>query len=668
MEQLHLFDLTGTNEDGTSGNKIRIVNAQYISSELIRGKELFDGFDEMYAITYSSGIQFMSNLLDQFEYVEIIFGCEGLVDDGLAAVMAVQAKIIEKLTKNNNYKKICEKVDEGNLHLFVSRAIKSHEKVFCLKAKDGRVRVITGSANMSASAFHGVQRENIVCFNEMRAYEEYKGWYEAFREECADNFNLPALLCTREDPSFLEDNIEEIPVVQTLEKRQMLVLEAADSNTDEEYEIVADVRGLEKEFKPIIPKPQKQEGKILFTAEQVHVFKSKLRTFQEDKKIRKKRTPKLHIDYELQRMDFNGEICNLNPDPTKVTNDINCLFNLLNGLEIFRGKAEDAQNEYYAFFNWYFSSIFAPYLRYVACKNDGTVRSFPTLGIVYGDSDGGKSTFLQLLTKLMCGTKIPLNRSSDFTATNIENLRIACEGVPIVIDDLDRNQFRAHADKIIKDDEWGIADHLINYPAIVISTNKLPSLEDALSKRAIGCRISIKIDKQLSITNAKHINQCIKNVTNSLFCEYVRRMFPKIAEMVEHLKNDAETIAPDLFAVSSDVLLEIFKEFYHKALPKYVRRLTREDYFGDRVVGKNAITKIVAAWETEPSQFRIDKKKNRLIYSYPEGGNLYELKYICDELPASLNARCQSKSLQMDLDAASDFFGIKFKKSFFTKN
>ncbi len=145
-------------------------------------------------------------------------------------------------------------------------------------------------------------------------------------------------------------------------------------------------------------------------------------------------------------------------------------------------------------------------------------------------------------------------------------------------------------------------------------------------------------------------------------------MFPKIAEMVEHLKNDAETIAPDLFAVSSDVLLEIFKEFYHEALPKYVRRLTREDYFGDRVVGKNAITKIVAAWETEPSQFRIDKKKNRLIYSYPEGGNLYELKYICDELPASLNARCQSKSLQMDLDAASDFFGIKFKKSFFTKN
>ena len=135
MEQLHLFDLTGTNEDGTSGNKIRIVNAQYISSELIRGKELFDGFDEMYAITYSSGIQFMSNLLDQFEYAEIIFGCEGLVDDGLAAVMAVQAKIIEKLTKNKNYKKICEKVDEGNLHLFVSRAIKSHEKVFCLKAK-----------------------------------------------------------------------------------------------------------------------------------------------------------------------------------------------------------------------------------------------------------------------------------------------------------------------------------------------------------------------------------------------------------------------------------------------------------------------------------------------------------------------------------------------------
>ncbi len=80
-------------------------------------------------------------------------------------------------------------------------------------------------------------------------------------------------------------------------------------------------------------------------------------------------------------------------------------------------------------------------------------------------------------------------------------------------------------------------------------------------------------------------------------------------------------------------------------------------------MGKNAIAKIINAWENERKQFAIDKKKNKLIYCYPDGGNIYELKYICDELPPKLNAKVASRTLIMDLDIACEFFGIKFRKS-----
>jgi len=58
---------------------------------------------------------------------------------------------------------------------------------------------------------------------------------------------------------------------------------------------------------------------------------------------------------------------------------------------------------------------------------------------------------------------------------------------------------------------------------------------------------------------------------------------------------------------------------------------------------------------------------NLLEYRIPDNGNIHELKYIRQELPPSLNAQVTARTLTMDLDAASEFFSINFKKSFFDK-
>ena len=84
----------------------------------------------------------------------------------------------------------------------------------------------------------------------------------------------------------------------------------------------------------------------------------------------------------------------------------------------------------------------------------------------------------------------------------------------------------------------------------------------------------------------------------------------------------------------------------------YVRELSFSDYYGAKVTGQGAIQKIRDAWESERSAFSINKKANTLIYSYPENGNIYELKYIYEDVPPELNAVLLPKSIKMDLKEA----------------
>ena len=128
------------------------------------------------------------------------------------------------------------------------------------------------------------------------------------------------------------------------------------------------------------------------------------------------------------------------------------------------------------------------------------------------------------------------------------------------------------------------------------------------------------------------------------------------------MKDSNNEYFPDIFEASSTVLMNIFNEYGAEAVPEYIRILTYADYFGNKAVGRNAIQKIIIAWQNEADQFVIDKKKNKLTYSYPDGGRTYELKYIFDELPPVLNAQLVSRSIVMELDKAQEFFDVEFRK------
>ena len=657
--QMSLFDLVPTQMESMANGNLSIVKAEFKEAVKTGWHELFDGFDELYGITFSSGVQFMEKVFDSFEHVEMIFGCEGVMSDDLATIISAQIKSVEQIVKSKSARKIAERMDEGNIKISVSRDTKSHEKIFILRAKDGRTRVVTGSANMSASAFLGIQREDIICFDDAEAFDFYKNLFDEFQDKCADSVSEKLIAALQEDEDYVRDNILETPILKTIGKKKVVVLEPSENS--DEAEIVADVKGLEGEIKPLIPKTKPGNGKIFVTGDTIKAFKRKYEEHANVKKVKEKKLPKLHIDYENRKATFNGKELSLDTNEQAIRGDIACLTNFINSLSTFHGDYNKSQKDYYRFLNWYFCSPFMPYLRYIGSKNEYGVIPFPVVGILYGDSNGGKSTFLNLLSKLMVGSKITPCSSNDFTGTNISNLKAACEGVPINIDDLAKKQYDAHFETVIKDDSWGILEHYVNYPAVVISTNKLASLKPDISKRVVTCRIDIKIDKESGAYNSKRINESMKQATNALYCEYLRRMFDVIEELEASMREGDEDFFPDIFMESSKVLMDIFKDMGIE-LPDYVRELSYSDYFGDLAIGRHAIDQIKMAWQTEPGMFTIDKKKNKLIYSYPESGRLYELKYLQEELPPALECQVNSRSLVMKLDVAGEVFGERFRK------
>ena len=571
-----------------STQTLKVVKAVYTDTVETNWEDLFDGFDRLYAITFSSGIEFVNKVINKFSYAEVVFGCEKIIANDIAAIMSVQIDSVQRLAKSKSAGNLANRLNDGSLQLYVSRDTKSHEKIFILESADHKhVRVITGSANMSASAFYGIQRENIVCFDDDAAFAHYKILVDTFKETCSDNVSYKAVVNTMDKEDYLKENIEEVPVFQSIEKQKYIFLEQAQPEDEIEYEIVADVKKMQELVKPIMPKMPVKANRVVVAPEPMRVFAKR---YSETRRV-----------------------------------------------------VAETVKEF---------------------PNNYDTKLFPLFGVMYGDSNGGKTTFIKFLVKLMCNETVKMNTTEDFTATKIDGLKRVCEGLPINIDDLAKTQFQSHSERIIKNDGWGVSERLINYPAVSITSNKITSLTKDLSKRAIICRIGAKIDNERGAKNSKRVNESMSELTTAFYGEYVRRMLVCIDEMTTEMRENAngKEYFPDIFYASSSVIADIFRACKID-LPVYAHILSYDDYMGDKSIGRAAIEKIELAWQADPNKFRVDKKKNRLIYSYPQDGPWYELKYIADELPNSLEAEISGgNQLVMNYEQAQELFGIKFRR------
>lgn len=655
MENISFFDAVSTAEPAkkSTAGRLDVVRMNFAGAEHLSWQELFSGFDELHAITFSSGIGFVCQLLEKFQKAEIIFGCDEILSYSLQEVMAFQYQLVDRLRETaNNKELLIDRIQENTLRLFVTRGMISHEKIYLLAADDGRRRVVMGSANMSFAAFGGRQRENICYMDGKDAYDWYMACYMSLRTNSTDQIAKEAILV-----ADTGENLEEIPIARTVRMQKALVLQPAQEQK-EEIRFALDVKNLSCKFATAVPKPDKK-GKLLLSPNHFKIMRQQVAADQVKKKELQKQYPQLEVfpDEKVARM--NGENVDLHPAKSDVKNDVSLFLEYMEGYNIFHGDVAKMQRRYFEFANWFFCSPFMAYMRDMAERYDQSRLSYPVFGLIYGQSKAGKTSFLETLLKMMIGQKVRIS-APDFTRTNIEGLKRTVRGAPIIVDDLTKRRFDDHAVETIKNEDFGIADHLLHYPAVVVSANEdVKVVKPEIVRRTVICRVEAGLTTT-EIMRSNVVRTVQRKIGTAFYEEYLRRMLDVIPDLVQHLQDPEAECAPDILAASSKVIVEIFHEYAGDKLPQYMRPLRLEHYFNERVTAGYALKTIRSAWKLNPTAFQISLRTNELGYN---AGETWEADRILKELPENLEAHKSREWVVMKLDEARDFFKISFKRS-----
>lgn len=370
--------------------------------------------------------------------------------------------------------------------------------------------------------------------------------------------------------------------------------------------------------------------------------------------------PQLAIDAFKQTVNLNGAEVDLHPTNEEIKHNVDLFISYMEGYKKFHGDYEGMQYRYFEFANWFFCSPFMATMRDMAARFDQNKLPYPVFGLVYGQSKAGKTSFLETLLKMMIGQK-PKVSAPDFTRSSIEALKRTVQGAPIIVDDLTNNRFNQHAIETIKNDDFGVSEHLTNYSAVVISANEdVKAVAPEVIQRTVICRVEAGLTNT-EVMKSNVVRNVQQKIGTAFYREYLRRMLEVIPDLIEQLRAEETESAPDILKFSSEIIVDIINRFA-ETTPKYIKTLSLENYFSEQVTGKYAIKTIRNAWKTSRKSFMVIPKSNELIY---HAGQTYDAARLIKELPETLEAHTSREWVVMNLEEAKDFFDIKFKKGFF---
>lgn len=210
-------------------------------------EELFWGFNEIRAITFSYDIKFISKILKMLDYGEIILGARFMVRrDGDLHDLAAEALLLENMTVSESVadavrteKDLVQLMAEESLLIKSPKRFTDHRKIYLLKSDDGRTRVIKGSANMTHGAWSENQLETFEVDDTYEAYETYLKDFNIVWEE-SDEIPEDVVIADKKDAPE-----KDIPVIKQLAAQKAILLKEA-PNDRETYEITKYILNTDK--------------------------------------------------------------------------------------------------------------------------------------------------------------------------------------------------------------------------------------------------------------------------------------------------------------------------------------------------------------------------------------------------------------------------------------
>ena len=314
-----------------------------------------------------------------------------------------------------------------------------------------------------------------------------------------------------------------------------------------------------------------------------------------------------------------------------------------------------------------FLSPFIARLRYQASLTNFSLTLFPFYAVLNGPKSAGKSAFLNTVQSIMFGKKLGGISPDVFTRTKMYGLLRESAGVPLHIEDITKNRFRDYCGEIVKYDSDLISEKILNHPTVIMTSNDIQTIKPEYSKRIYYSIVDAQLTNVVAASQHKKMVECRNKIGTSFYREYLKRIYPKIVEMLNDMENyvfdESSSIwEPDIFNLSSKVIISIYEDCKIQ-IPPYVTEVSYADYFGHNSLTQSVKEKIIFEWAHNRKAFKVLRKQNRL--EYVAGEKAYEAVNICQALPEEIIPKQSGAKVVLKLDSAEKFFGIHFKNRLF---
>ena len=572
--------------DIDDGSGLRVARARF-ESESKFAWSLFDGFDRIRILTYSAGVSAIVRLLDRhgFSDFECVFGCENTLRT-LRDIMAFQQVAIgdtRAAIKNLSHERhafILSRVRDGQARFRVLRKQIAHAKLYLLEnTESGRKRALIGSANLSETAFGGLQSETLVCFDDdAAAWSHYLGMYEAIRDQASDEVPLPSERVERAEISLLE-----VPVLDPND-HSTLVIDSTEAEQQEgnviQINVPTQIERIER-MKAAIPPvvanliPPPRNGRQQITRElrrEIAKEFSHIRVVQTEEEADHR---ELSIDRDAKTVSLFGEPFSLEPDPIAARSDAKLLVEFFGNYEgTFEGGmgVERLQRDYFILWSWLYFSPFMCDMRTLA-GHDGDIFRFPSFAIVYGKPSCGKSSLIDTLMTSMFGRAYNVDKR-EFTKGRLRDIQYAYKRFPAVFDDIGRPAIRNHGEDAIKDE---VPPLVAEYPCFVLSMNQeIKAFTDQIVKRSLMIYTTTALPSyKESLRHDLHmkIQEVRRGLSTNLYREYLKRVLARL---------DDTPIPDDWLEFSSSVLSGLIADLLDDSPPRWCTPIKWNDYADKR--------------------------------------------------------------------------------------
>lgn len=649
-------------------------------------KELFIGFDNMRVITFSSSAAFIAKMIREcsFNSVDIIFGNKKVFDGMpyMKELIMDSNAIINVLVGNEpdyvDYLK--KRLSDNSLNIYIANPnALSHEKIYILwNDSDNKVRVITGSANMTLRAYSGRQKENIIVYdNDDTAFDYFYNRFDSFLENTickiepqrmkkltsenlvSDNPIIVGVVETKNTiyvDTTMEDDTEDFDGYYATNKENMKAILDKYTETMEKsfFENKADARNV------LALSPEK--CKSVINSYKLSLYKDKQKSLP---------YPEFRVEPDMKAF-FNNEFFATDYKEDNVINDIKIFKNFFSGYHngSFVGSLEQSLNlaveKYYASVIYGFISPFMHFC--IKLSGNGVAPySFPGYLILRGPKSAGKTPFCSFLLKLMFRQyKLNFDEMSGLMRKS-ENVSpkeglipamLSGQGFPVVIDELTRGRAKDY-EGVIKNPE------IFKAPCscVIFTCNDDFEISDYIVKRSVLFNIDISNNG----SGNQKVNSFISNL-NNLTGDLYKCFYSRFSQRFQELLNELSEIRysnesknkdiPDIFKLGSEVLKDIFEEYDSIDDASYIK-VYDSSFFRD---GKSNLDERKKKFidDFEFGDWKLDTSHNLLFKVFDGFDGKSKAKEFADAMNQYGNITAVGNKVRIKLDWAKEFFDYDF--------